>query len=199
LFTVRVLSPLYVRGKTEPVQTYQVLEAKPVTFRLETRGVEGVEVPLVGRLHEMQVIQEAFRSILAIPEKRLVTIVGDAGLGKSRLLYEFLEWAELQPADAWFFQGRANTSMINSPYSFLREVFSLRFQIWDDDSTDNTHAKFEQGLSEFMGSEARFTEKARYIGHLIGLDYSSSLDIQAALKDPRQFQRQAVFLSIPIY
>jgi predicted ATPase len=83
--------------------------------------------------------------------------------------------------------------MMDSPYSFLREVFSLRFQIQDDDSTANAHAKFEQGLFEFMGGEPRCEEKARHIGHLIGLDYSSSPDIQAALKDPRQFQRQAIF------
>ena len=57
----------------------------------------------------------------------------------------------------------------------------------------NAHAKFEQGLAEFIGSEPRLEEKAHYIGHLIGLDYSSSPDIQAALKDPPQFQRQAVF------
>ncbi len=193
LFSVEALSPLQMRGKAEPVQTYRVLNAKPLTFRLETRGVEGVETPLIGRLQEMQVLQEAFQAIQARPGTRLVTIVGDAGLGKSRMLYDFLGWAELQPADTWLFQGRASASMMDSPYSFLREVFSLRFQIQDNDSTAKAHAKFEQGLGEFMGSEPRYEEKARYIGHLIGLDYSSSPDIQAALKDPRQFQRQAIF------
>lgn len=193
LFTVKVLSPLQVRGKSETVQTYQILEAKPLAFHLETRGVEGVETPLVGRLAEMQVLQEAFQNIQAHPETRIVTIVAEAGLGKSRLMHDFLGWAELQPADVWLFQGRASASNMDSPYSFLRDVFSLRFQIQDNDSTTNAHAKFEQGLGEFMESEPRFEEKARYIGHLIGLDYSASPEIQAALKDPRQFQKQAIF------
>jgi ABC-type dipeptide/oligopeptide/nickel transport system ATPase subunit len=78
-----------------------------------------------------------------------VTIVAEAGLGKSRLMHDFLGWAELQPADVWLFQGRASASNMDSPYSFLRDVFSLRFQIQDNDSTANAHAKFEQGLGEF--------------------------------------------------
>ena len=193
LFTVKVLSPLTVRGKAEPVQTYQVLEAKPLAFHLETRGVEGVETPLVGRQPEMNLLKEAYQNILAGPNIQLVTIIAEAGLGKSRLLHDFLGWAELQPAEVWLFQGRASASMMDSPYSFLREIFSLRFQIQDNESTVLAHTRFEQGLREFMENEPRFEERAHYIGHLIGLDYSANPDILAALKDPRQFQRQAIF------
>ena len=193
LFSVEALSPLQIRGRSEPIQTYRVLDVKPLAFRMETRGVEGVETRLVGRFQEMQVLEDTFQKIVVSHGNRLITIVGEAGLGKSRMLYEFMNWAELQPVDIWLFQGRANASMIDSPYSFLRELFSMRFQIQDDESIAHAHAKFEHGLAEFMGSEPRLDEKAQYIGHLIGLDYSSSPDIQAALKDPRQFQRQAVY------
>jgi len=197
LFTVEIQPPLKIRGQSDPVQTYLVKEAKPLAFYLGTRGVEGVETPLVGRLAEMKLLQDAFRAIQASPHIFQATIVSEAGLGKSRLIHEFLGWAELQPADIWLFQGRASAPMMESPYSFLRDVFSLRFQIQDNDSPADLHAKFEQGLGEFMNGErsgeARFLEKAHYIGHLIGLDYSANPEIQAALKDPLQFQRQAIF------
>ena len=69
LFSVEALAPMHVRGKTEPVQTYRVLDAKPIAFLQETRGVEGVETPLVGRTREMQALKDAFRSNSNIPWK----------------------------------------------------------------------------------------------------------------------------------
>ena len=192
LFVVEAQAPIQLRGKSEPVQTYRVLEPKPLTFRMETRGVEGVETPLVGRQSELQTLQQAFQALQVGPGTRVINVVGDAGIGKSRLVNEFLAWADLDSGEARIFQGRASASMTNSPYSYLREILSLRFQIHDGDSLAEAHAKFEGGLREFLGSDPRSEEKAHQVGHLIGLDYSTSPDVQAVLKDPGQFQRQAI-------
>jgi class 3 adenylate cyclase len=99
LFDVQALEPITVKGKAEPVRVYVVQSAKPRAFRLGTRGVEGVETRMIGREAELKRLQDAVHAILQDREMQAVTIVGEAGLGKSRLLYEFQSWLELLPSN----------------------------------------------------------------------------------------------------
>ena len=56
-----------------------------------------------------------------------VTIVGDAGVGKSRLLYEFDQWAETRPEAFYHFEGRATPQTENQPYGLLRDMLRAVF------------------------------------------------------------------------
>ena len=64
IFDVLPQEPLSVKGKTEPVQTYVVLRAKPRAFRMATRGVEGVETRMVGRDAELDTLKNAYLDAL---------------------------------------------------------------------------------------------------------------------------------------
>ena len=103
VFDVQPLPPITAKGFEQPVPVYQVMRAKPRSFRTHPRGVEGVETRLVGRESELKLLQEA--RILAVDEGegQVVTITGEAGVGKSRLLYEFENWLELQPFRVRYF------------------------------------------------------------------------------------------------
>ena len=68
---------------------------KPRAFRLSTRGVEGVETRMIGRDAELAALQEAFGEAVIQARPRVVAIIGEAGVGKSRLLYEFDKWVDL--------------------------------------------------------------------------------------------------------
>ncbi len=85
LFETEALGPVQVKGKVEPVSVYRVLTAREVPGKV--RGIEGVESPLVGREAELQALQEALEHLRA-GVGGVVTIVGDAGIGKSRLVAE---------------------------------------------------------------------------------------------------------------
>ena len=61
---------------------------------------------MVGRNVELHALQEAYRNSIEGKQTQVVTIVGEAGVGKSRLLYEFQNWLELLPDVTRFFQGR---------------------------------------------------------------------------------------------
>ena len=58
VFDVRPLDPVVVKGKAEPLRTYLVERPKPRAFHLRTRGVEGVETPMLGRDGELEVLQQ---------------------------------------------------------------------------------------------------------------------------------------------
>ncbi len=107
VFDVQPLGEVEVRGKRGTVRVYRVERAKPRAFRLPTRGVEGVETRTIGRDEEMRVLRESLTQVVDGAGARLVTVIADAGAGKSRLLYEFLNWAELMPSRVYLFTGRA--------------------------------------------------------------------------------------------
>lgn len=193
VFDVEAQSPLEVKGKSDPVLTYLVQQAKPRAFRLYTRGIEGVETHMIGREFELSRLQKVFQHTILGHHLQVVTVVGDAGIGKSRLLYEFNTWAEVQTVSWWWFKGRASLSMLNAPYALLRDIFAFRFEIQDSDSLTVAHQKMENGFREFLPHDPAAVEKAHIIGHLIGLNFSSSPHLRGLLQDPRQLRQQALF------
>ena len=96
VFDVTPRPPLTVKGKSEPLQTYLVRRAKPRPFRNVTRGVAGVETRTVGREAEMQALQAAYQQ--AYDQHSLVwaQLLGDPGVGKSRLLEDMNDWMDLR-------------------------------------------------------------------------------------------------------
>ena len=118
VFDVEPQPPLSVKGVDAPLRTYLVLRARPRAFRVATRGIEGVETRMIGRDAELQALQAAFECVMA-PGAGLqrVLVVADAGVGKSRLLYEFDNWADARPDRFFIFQARATPQSVTQPYS----------------------------------------------------------------------------------
>ena len=187
IFTQR--EPLRVRGRKDPIEVYLVTQVKPRAFRLRARGIEGVETKMIGREIELRLLQEALSLTLEDGETQVVTVVGEAGVGKSRLLFEFSNWTDLQEQTVWFFQARATQPSMLQPYSLARDLFSFRFRILDSDPLAVVHEKFVHGVEEFLGEGS--ATKAHFIGQLVGFDFSSKPDVEAALKDGDAFRRVA--------
>jgi len=141
IFDVQKQAPMLVKGKSDPLQTYVVQRERPRAFRLGRRGVEGVTTRMVGRESEMQLIQSAFEQSISDRRVTVVTVKGDAGLGKSRLIYEFEAWLDTHPVDFYLFKGRADEETASLPYSLIRDVFSNRFHIMDSDSQMDAREK----------------------------------------------------------
>jgi class 3 adenylate cyclase/tetratricopeptide (TPR) repeat protein len=189
IFQCRPLEPLRVKGRLELVPVYLVLEAKPRAFRLPSRGVWGLETRTIGRRAELEQLQNALQHVLQRQEMQVVTIAGDAGVGKSRLLYEFRTWLQLQPESVTIFNGRASQEMRRLPYSLMRELFAFRFEIQDSDPLLVAREKLEAGIVQAMGEEGR--AKAPFLGHLFGVDFTNSSYLQGILDDARQIRDRA--------
>ena len=189
VFDVHSLEPILISGRAEPVQTYVIERAKPRAFRLVSRGVEGIETRMVGRESELVQMQEVFLSALRNRKGSHIALIGDAGLGKSRLIYEFVNWMELRPEEVVYFVGRATEQMHTQPYSLIRSVFASRFEIQDSDNMAVARLKLENGIVNFMGELGR--EKAHFIGHLIGFDFSNSPVLAGILNDTLQIRDRA--------
>jgi serine/threonine protein kinase/tetratricopeptide (TPR) repeat protein len=189
VFTVYQREPLRVRGRKEPIETYLVTAVRPRAFRLRAMGIEGVETKMIGREIELRLLQEALTLTLEDGETQVVTVVGEAGVGKSRLLFEFSNWTDIMEQTVLFFQARATQPSMLQPYSLTRDLFSFRFQILDSDPLSVVHEKFVKGVERFMGAGSE--RKAYLIGQLVGFDFSSKPEVEAALADGDTFRRMA--------
>jgi class 3 adenylate cyclase len=190
-FDVQPLKPISVKGKAEPIQVYVVERAKPRAFRVGTRGVEGVETSMVGRHAELEHLLDALHAVIDEHELQVVTVLGEAGLGKSRLLYEFDNKVELLPERVHVFTGRATESTRALPYALVRDLFSFRFEILDSDPVAVAREKLEQGMVAVFGEAEEGLGRAHFIGHLIGLDFSASPHLSGILNDAKQIHDRA--------
>lgn len=188
VFNVQMMDPVKMKGKTGEVQTYLVHDAKPRAFRMESRGVEGVETRMIGREAEFLRLQEVFFDVIEEGKWRVVTVFGEAGIGKSRLLYEFDNWLELRPESVIYFKGRGHPSTQEIPYSLFRSLFAFRFQIQDSDSPEEVREKIETGMHVDLPGDETGLMKGHVIGWLLGFEFGDSLYLKQRPADARQFQ-----------
>ena len=192
VFDVREEEPVAVRGRSEPIRVYTVLGAKRRAFRLSTRGVEGIETRMIGREAELHALTEMLRESLDEREPRVVTVFGEAGLGKSRLMFEFSSAAELLPDQMRVFTGRAHQEMPTLQFALVRDLFASRFGIQESDPADVKRSKFEAGMVMFLGSGEESRMMAHIVGQLIGFDFSASPFVKPLLGNPRQIRDRAL-------
>lgn len=186
IFDVQKQTPITVKGKAEPLQTYIVQRVRPRAFRIGRRGVEGVTTRMVGREAEFRIIQSALEKSFVDRRVTVVTVKGDAGLGKSRLIYEFEAWLDSHPTDFYLFKGRADEETASLPYSLIRDVFSNRFHILDSDSQSDAREKLMNGMASLAGPD--IDEQAAFIGELLGFNFSESMYVRGIRKDARQIR-----------
>jgi predicted ATPase len=192
LFGVKPLDSIEAKGFAEPVVVYRVKSHKPRSFYRGMRGVEGVETRMVGREPEFLQLQKTLVDVIEEQAGQMVTVVGAAGLGKSRLLYEFENWVDLRREQIWFYKGRARQESQNLPYGLLRSLFAFRFGIQDDDRTQEVREKLENGFGEVFGRTEEGQKKPHIIGQLLGYAFQDSPHLKGVLDHPQQLRDQAV-------
>ncbi len=196
-FRIERLPPFPAKGFPEPLDTYRVLEEKARSFRTRRRGVEGVDTRMIGRAAEFQQLQEIFYTMLEERERQVVTLVGEAGVGKSRLLYEFESWVDLEPITVRLYRGRAHYESRRLPYGLLHSIFMYRFEIQEDDPAEMVREKWMAGFLEAgePGAIAQTEMRAHILGQLLGIDFAESPHVRPILQDPQQIRdRSLVYL-----
>jgi class 3 adenylate cyclase/tetratricopeptide (TPR) repeat protein len=191
VFDVEPQAPIAVKGVTQAMLTYLVLRSKPRAFRAPSRGIDGIDTHMVARDTELQILQKAFLATFTDPKYAQVHVVADAGVGKSRLLYEFENWAESRAEAFYFLQARAHANTQNQPYGLLRDTLAWRFHISDNDSLPTVKEKFGQTVIPVLAANGPMelaTAHAHLLGHLLGIDYSESKHVRGIVNDGKQIR-----------
>lgn len=154
LFELQDLGELEVKGKSEPVRVYQIIRPKARPGSL--RGIQGLDAPLIEREHEMGVLRDAVASLQA-GRGQILSVMGEAGLGKSRLLTELRKSLAadglIGPASS-----DANGNGPPAPARALRwhEGRSLSYE------TTTPFAPFIDLVADCFGLRPEWTEPERY-------------------------------------
>jgi hypothetical protein len=128
-FALNSRGPTKVKGLAEPVNVYEVMGPGSLRTRLDVSRARGFS-RFVGRDSDMQALDAALVQAQA-GHGQVVGIVGQAGIGKSRLCFEFLERCRARGMDVLV--GRAVAHGKNIPFLPMLEVFRNYFGITDDD------------------------------------------------------------------
>lgn len=191
LFDVEEQPLLQVKGHDALLQTYLVLRARPRSERRILRGVDGLETPMVNRVAELAALQSAYDAVCAGGTAPLaaVTVVGDAGLGKSRLSGEFRRWVANRATGGRWLEAYAGERDSGQPYGMLRALFMRWLNILDSDPLPLARSKWLEGMAPLLHS----TGDAAVLGHLLGLDFSEHAELRSLLTDARQLRDRGFF------
>jgi class 3 adenylate cyclase/tetratricopeptide (TPR) repeat protein len=193
VFDVTPQPALAVKGKQDAIQTYLVRRAKPRPFRRVARGVAGIQTRTVGRDAELAWLRAAYEE--SFEHKRVVwaQLVGEAGVGKSRLLEEISDWIELRPEIVRFFRARAYSEDARQPFSLIRRMWFDRFQIAEDAPLPQAERKWVERFQEL--GETNDVEPAHALGLLVGLAFKDSPHVAGIRGDPVQVKGRAFVVS----
>jgi len=136
------LGPVPVKGRREPVQVYRVIGRRRGRTRLEVSVERGL-TELVGRERELAVLHECLARAKS-GRGQAVGIVGEPGVGKSRLLYEFRK--SLDAERVTWLEGHCVAYGQTTPYLPILGMLRTNFQIDEDDNPLQIQEKLRQGI-----------------------------------------------------
>ena len=146
LFEVEALGQIQVKGKAQPVSAYRVLRPKIRPGR--TRGIEGLGERLVGREQEMEALRRILQE-LRQGRGGIVCLIGEAGLGKSRLIEELQAASKAEEVELNWVESRCRSYDEGQPYSLFRQHLKQGFGVEDHDSPAVIRDKITQHLATY--------------------------------------------------
>jgi class 3 adenylate cyclase/tetratricopeptide (TPR) repeat protein len=163
--------PVHAKGKTEPVPTWEALQARSrLGMDLEQRAL----LPLVGRVRELETLIGAFDRARREREPQLVTLVGVPGIGKSRLVAELFARLDAAPDIVWWRQGRALPYGQGVSFWALGEMVKAQAGIHENDSQQEAEAKLRVSVETSVAEPDR-DWVASHLRPLVGLESPQEL------------------------
>jgi class 3 adenylate cyclase/tetratricopeptide (TPR) repeat protein len=145
VFEFALLAPISAKGKAEPVAVWQALRP---TARFGSDVIRSMTTPLVGRDLEVTLLTKTFEKALQDRAVQLVTVVGEPGVGKSRLVAELFAYIDALDVLVRWRQGRCLPYGEGITFWGLREIVKAHAGIYETDSPEVATGKLEAVLPE---------------------------------------------------
>jgi class 3 adenylate cyclase/tetratricopeptide (TPR) repeat protein len=195
LFELQEQPPLRVKGFEEPVQSYLVLGLAAASRSASRRGVPGARAPMLGRQSELAALQAAYAELCSAGTGLLsLSVVAEAGLGKSRLLDEFGQWLASQSSGAVSLQVCGSERHRSQTYGLLRELLMLQLGLLEIDRALPSRRQWLERVGAVLGQPS----DAAVLGHLLGIDFSDEAEVHALRNDPRALRDRAFFHAVQV-
>jgi ABC-type oligopeptide transport system substrate-binding subunit/class 3 adenylate cyclase len=181
-FELKDLGEITVKGKTEPLHAFELIrvKAEPETGR----GLEGLPTPYVGRTQEVEKLQSSLLSLCA-GHGQIVTVMGDAGIGKTRLLDEVKDitcedcgedqTTSISPASIRWLEGRALSYGGSLSYWTITQLLLADLGLSDGAPQVEIIVALRRRVKELFGEE-KADEVLPYLAHLLGLKGETEIE-----------------------
>src|SRR5207342_2650150 len=165
-----------LKGKAEPVHLHRALRV--VAGSLGAMRSNALEAPFVGRDRELRMIKELFHASAEESKATMVSVTGIAGIGKSRLSWEFEKYIDGLAHTVLWHRGRCLSYGEGVAYWALVDMVRMRCRIAEDEEPGSAKAKLHSTLEEhILDPEAREFLEPR-LAHLLGLAEHQARDKQ---------------------
>jgi len=178
-----------VKGKAEPVHVYRVRQAKKGA--LKTRGIAGLASPMVGRRRE-------FSTLLQIADDARmghganVAAIGEAGLGKSRLIAEWRKAVLMENAESpvrWV-EGRCLSYGASMAHHLSADILRGLIGAAAGASEEETHAALKSAMENLFAADLR--DVYPFLGHLLGVKLEEDMAARVKYLDGPALQQKYV-------
>jgi class 3 adenylate cyclase/tetratricopeptide (TPR) repeat protein len=192
------LSPIQVKGKPQPLRVWQALEAvedqsAPPTQHL--RGIEGIPSPFIGRAPELALLDAMYERVIGEQRPHLITLLGAPGVGKSRLVREWMQRLRQQNTGAsgtaqsgehasqtllWL-EGRCPPYGAGITYWPLAEILRSFAGFVDSDTPEQASERLLQKIQEVIdgGQQSEHASSlARQLGFSIGQKMGQGVEVR---------------------
>jgi class 3 adenylate cyclase/tetratricopeptide (TPR) repeat protein len=163
-----------LKGKAEPVQLWRA--ARVIGGVRGAMKSSGLEAPFVGRERELRLVKEMFHASAEEGKAHLVSVLGIAGIGKSRLSWEFFKYIDGLADPIWWHRGRCLAYGDGVTYWALADMVRMRARIDDGEDAATASAKLHAAMERHVPDpeERRWIEPR--LAQLLGLEEGAGSD-----------------------
>jgi class 3 adenylate cyclase/tetratricopeptide (TPR) repeat protein len=149
-FRFEALGAKVIKGKEEPVKVFQVIAPSTRRTRFDISAERGL-TPFVGRERELELLLDGFERVKA-GKGQAFSIISEAGVGKSRLLYEFRK--AVANEDVTFLEGKCLSYSRGVAYHPIIDILKSNFDIHEGEGDQEIREKVKRGLKLIGADEA---------------------------------------------
>jgi len=190
-FEFQPLLSLTVKGINEPVHAYEVI--KPLPKPEKIRGIEGIRSEMIGRDKEFSELKECVDELLD-GKGQIVSIIGEAGVGKSRLVSELKGYLDVGTQHAVsLLEGRCVSIGESVGYWVFIDILRSYLEFSEQDSLDDRKKKIIDRMQSLFPQ--RWEEIVPYIGNLLSIRFDNEWDERIRYLPPEQIKYQT-FLTL---
>ncbi|HKX76814.1 MAG TPA: adenylate/guanylate cyclase domain-containing protein, partial [Acidimicrobiia bacterium] len=174
---------LTVKGKTQPVKAWRALRI--VSERGGAGRSDQLEPPFVGRVEELRLLKDLLGSVTRDQRARMVSIVGEGGIGKSRLIWEFQKYIDGLVEDIYWHEGRSPAYGDGVTFWAAAEMIRTRAGISETDPAEEARNALDQALDQYLEDSERRQWAAPRLAAVLGLGQAPAGDraeLEAAVR-----------------
>ena len=148
LFAYEELAPVRVKGKAQPVPVWRLVGARS---RFGVDVDQRPAAPFIGRDGELDRLKQGYANTVRERSVRLVTLLGEPGVGKSRLIHEFGRFVDDRPEFVSWRQGRCLPYGDGITFWALGEIVKAQAGILESDPPGHVVTKLDAALQALLG------------------------------------------------